>query len=366
MDERRRALEDMVNGVNYLNRYVGLRVLVTGHTGFKGGWLATWLRLLGAEASGLALPPADHPNLFEAAAVAEGVDSIFGDIREPGIVDRAFEKIRPDIVFHLAAQPLVRISYADPQLTFATNVMGTVHVIDAARSSKSVKACVVITSDKCYEPSDSVRGHRETDRLGGSDPYSASKACAELVVSSFRQSYLSRGLLLASARAGNVLGGGDWAADRLVPDIARAVYAGGEIGIRNPDAVRPWQYVLEPLRGYLMLGARLLDGDRAFADAWNFGPSREDAVAVGELAQRVLKVWGEGGMTVAQDPEAPNEAPALRLETSKAEQVLGYRPLVGLDEAIELAVDWYKGFREGRSGRELTEGQIHDYAERIA
>lgn len=352
----------------YCRRYEGVRVLITGHTGFKGGWLATWLKLLGARVTGLALPPAHDPNLFETAGVGDGLDSVIGDIREPDQVTEAFERTRPEIVFHLAAQPLVRLSYADPVLTYSTNVMGTVHVLEAARTIPCVRAVVVITSDKCYERSDSVWGHRETDPMGGSDPYSSSKGCAELVTAAYREALCSRpdDLLVASARAGNVLGGGDWAGDRLVPDVARAVSSGEKVRVRNPAAIRPWQHVLEPLRGYLMLGARLLDGDRSCADAWNFGPSREDAIPVRELVERLLQAWGDGAMETAEDPDSPGEAAVLRLDTSKARALLGYRPVIGLGEAIDLAVSWYKDFYTGRSsGRDLTVNQIQGYAERV-
>ncbi|HJU32901.1 MAG TPA: CDP-glucose 4,6-dehydratase, partial [Hyphomicrobiaceae bacterium] len=264
----------------------GKRVLVTGHTGFKGGWLCLWLHALGARTTGYALPPPTNPSLFDLARVAGCVQSITGNILDRARLEEAFAASEPEIVFHLAAQPIVRLSYEDPFDTYMTNVMGTVSVLESVRACRHVRAVVVVTSDKCYENPEWHRGCRETDPMGGHDPYSSSKGCTELVASAYRRSFLAapRGarpaVALASARAGNVIGGGDWARDRLIPDVMRAVVAGGSAGIRNPSAIRPWQHVLEPLSGYLVLAQRLCGGERLFQDAWNFGPRDEDAVSV--------------------------------------------------------------------------------------
>jgi CDP-glucose 4,6-dehydratase len=364
-----RALENLVTGISYLDGFRGTRVLITGHTGFKGAWLATWLKDLGAQVTGFALPPEDgRPNLFSDAAVADGMTSIMADLRDIDAVARAFEQARPEIVFHLAAQSLVRRSYQEPLETFATNLMGTVHVLEACRRAPGLKAAVVITSDKCYQNDEQAEDFREDDPLGGSDPYSASKGCAELATRAYRQSFFSDpdGPLVATTRAGNVIGGGDWAEDRLVPDIARGIATQQPVVIRNPDSVRPWQHVLEPLRGYLMLGARLMEGERAFAEAWNFGPNPEDIVPVKEIAARVIEAWGEGSIKNRPDPGAPPEAVLLYLNIEKAGERLDYKPVLGLEDGIGLTVDWYRAYRDDPSkARELTHQQVKDYWERL-
>lgn len=370
MAVRKCSLEDMVSGRNSLTEFRDAKILITGHTGFKGSWLAMWLGQLGARVSGFALPPEDGENsLFELAGVGDGLDSIIGDLRTGHAVDAAFEASRPDMVFHLAAQSLVRRSYERPVETYATNVMGTVHVLEAARASPGLKGVVVVTSDKCYRNLERRQGYREEDPMGGADPYSSSKGCAELVVDAYRRSFFSTGggPLVASARAGNVIGGGDWCEDRLVPDIARAIAGGSPVILRNPAAIRPWQHVLEPLRGYLMLGSRLMNGEREFAEGWNFGPDDDDAIPVGELAEKFVSSWGSGVIDRQPDPDAPHEAGILLLDIEKARSRLGYRPVLDIDDAVRLSTDWYRGHMEEPSGAAaLCRNQISRYMERIS
>jgi len=341
--------------------FSGRRVLVTGHTGFKGGWLALWLERLGARVCGLALPPDSIPSLFEAARLDETIESRLADIREATAVAAVVADTAPEIIFHLAAQPLVRRGYRAPLETLATNVMGTAHVLEAARSCPSVRAIVVVTTDKCYENRAWPWGYREMDRLGGHDPYSASKACAELVAAAWRSSYWQSddAPLVATARAGNVIGGGDWAEDRLVPDLIRAARAGRPALIRNPAAVRPWQHVLEPLAGYLALGARLLAGERRFADAWNFGPSLEDMQAVSTLCNALCPTIG--GHWQADGGEHPAEAAILRLDSSRAILELGWRPGWSLAQALRATGQWYARREAGADARALTLEQIGAY-----
>lgn len=353
---------------SFANFYRGKRVLVTGHTGFKGGWLAAWLKSLGAHVIGLALPPESKPNFFDAACLACDMVSVFGDIRESSVVTSVFEQHQPEIVFHNAAQPLVLRSYREPVATYATNVMGTVHVLEAVRSTPSVRAVVVVTSDKCYENREWFWGYREEDALGGADPYSSSKACAELVAAAYRQSFFSAegAAAVATARAGNVIGGGDWCADRLVPDIVRGIAGNQPIVIRRPDSVRPWQHVLEPLRGYLLLAERLWH-NREYAEAWNFGPRQADAVTVREVAQRLVSTWGKGELHVQPDPSAPHEAQYLRLNTSKACNRLAWRPLLDLKQSLKWTAEWYRSYYdEPRSAATRTAEQIQRYSEAMA
>lgn len=341
--------------------YAGRRVLLTGHTGFKGGWLALWLERLGATVCGLALPPDTNPSLFDALRLGETVESNFADIRDVEAVKRVMIDSAPEIVFHLAAQPLVRRSYGAPIETLATNVMGTAHVLEAARNCPSVRAIVVVTTDKCYENRGWDSGYRESDRLGGHDPYSASKACAELVAAAWRSSYyqVDDAPLLATARAGNVIGGGDWAEDRLVPDIVRAIGARQTVLIRNPGAIRPWQHVLEPLAGYLMLGARLLAGDRSVAEAWNFGPALGDTQPVSALCEVLCTRLG--GKWRHDEGEHPHEAAVLRLDSSHAMLKLGWAPRWTLAQTLELTADWYARASRGEDARALTLEQISAY-----
>ena len=350
--------------VSFANFYAGKRVLVTGHTGFKGSWLTIWLKLLGADVVGFALPPDTEPNLFAAAGVADDVASLLGDVTDVSAVSAAFERHRPQIVIHSAAQALVRRSYRQPIQTYATNVMGTVHVLDVTRQTPSVRAVVVVTSDKCYENREWSQGYREEDAMGGADPYSSSKGAAELITAAYRRSFFANNgsAAIASARAGNVIGGGDWAEDRLVPDIVRGICSGGPIVIRRPDSVRPWQHVLEPLRGYLLLAQRLFEESSAYAGAWNFGPPEQDALPVAEFAQRVVSAWGKGELKIETDPAAPHEAQFLRLNCEKASRQLGWDPALSQDQTVAWTVDWYRRFYQNRSSaKSNTTKQIEDY-----
>ena len=344
----------------------GKRVLVTGHTGFKGAWLSLWLEQLGAEVTGYALEPPTQPSLFADAAVARGMHSILGDVRDIEHLTAAVTECRPEVVFHLAAQSLVRVSYRDPVETYATNVMGTVHVLEAVRRAGGVRVAVNVTSDKCYANArESVAEFREEDPMGGGDPYSSSKGCAELVTSAYRTSFFSEpscGVALASARAGNVIGGGDWAEDRLVPDCVRAMSEGRAVRIRNPEAVRPWQFVLEPLSGYLLLAERLWSLGAACAEGWNFGPDEDDARPVRYVADRVVELWGQGASWEADAGEHPREAAWLRLDCTKARARLSWRPALGLDEALRWTIQWYKGLAAGRDAREMALDQIREYS----
>lgn len=360
----------MVTRLTTLAAFRDAKVLITGHTGFKGAWLAMWLKQLGAWVSGFALPPEDgEKSLFSLAGVEDGLCSIIGDLRAQEAVAAAFKESNPDIVFHLAAQSLVRRSYEQPVETYATNVMGTMHVLEAARTSANLKGVVVVTSDKCYQNLEQHKGYREEDPMGGADPYSSSKGCAELVVEACRRSFFSAtgDALIASARAGNVIGGGDWCQDRLVPDIARAIASNSPAIIRNPDAIRPWQHVLEPLRGYLMLGERLLNGQREFAEGWNFGPNESDAILVGDLADKIGNAWGNGTITRQPNAQAPHEAGILMLDIEKARSRLDYHPILDIDAAIALTVDWYRAHIDDPTCvAQLCRSQISSYMEHIS
>lgn len=342
--------------------WAGKRVLVTGHTGFKGSWLAMWLRRLGAEVTGLALVPDTQPSLF-ALAVADEVASRFVDVRDLTAVQACFAAARPEIVLHLAAQALVRPSYADPVGTYATNVMGTVHVLEAARQTASVRAVVVVTSDKAYENREWPWAYRESEAMGGYDPYSNSKGCAELVVSAYRSSFFTQsGVHVASARAGNVIGGGDWSVDRLIPDIVRAFERGQSVEIRSPGAIRPWQHVLEPLAGYLTLAERLCGPDgAAFAEPWNFGPSDEDCRAVSYVIDQVAKHWGGDARWHLSDKQQPHEATFLKVDSSKARARLGWDRRLRLEDALSWTTQWYREQGKGASARDLTLAQIDAY-----
>jgi CDP-glucose 4,6-dehydratase len=322
--------------------YRGRRVLITGHTGFKGAWLTAWLREAGAMVTGYALPP-ERPSLFELAGLADGITSVLADVRERARLREALLAAAPEVVFHLAAQSLVRRSYRDPVATFDTNVMGTVHLLEAIRDTASVRGVVVVTSDKCYEDAGSTRAYREDDPMGGHDPYSASKGCAELATTAYRRSFLATGpVAVASARAGNAIGGGDYAEDRLIPDLMRAAERGEVATLRSPEAVRPWQHVLEPLRGYLMLGRALVERGQAVAGAWNFGPGDEDMVSVREVASRLAARWPGLRIAAGSAPSDTHEAQQLRLDAGKAAAELGWRPMLSLDEALSLTADWYQ------------------------
>lgn len=340
----------------------GRRVLVTGHTGFKGSWLSLWLQSLGARLAGYALAPPTDPALFEVASVGKGMLSVIGDIRDLDAVTRALIDFQPEIVIHMAAQPLVRHSYGEPVETYATNVMGTVHVLEAVRRAGSVRCVVNVTTDKCYENREWDWGYRESEPMGGHDPYSSSKGCAELVTSAWRRSYFDgAGIALASARAGNVIGGGDWAADRLVPDILRAFERQEAAVIRNPGSIRPWQHVLEPLSGYLMLAERLWEEGAVFADGWNFGPVDADARPVHWIVDRMVTEWGEGASWRADDGKHPHEANYLKLDISKARNHLGWSPSWNLETALSKIVLWHRAWMQKRDMRALCLAQIGEY-----
>jgi CDP-glucose 4,6-dehydratase len=343
----------------------GRRVFLTGHTGFKGGWLALWLADLGAEVTGFSLPPATTPSLFGATRLSDLVHHQEGDIRDLGAVTAAMTACAPEVVLHLAAQPLVRLSYREPVETFAVNVMGTVNVLEAARRIEGLGAVVCITTDKCYENLGPARPFVESDPMGGHDPYSASKGCAEIAIAGYRRSFFGR-VGVASARAGNVIGGGDWSEDRLVPDVLRALAERRAPLIRNPAAVRPWQHVLEPLRGYMMLAERLSAGDAGFAEGWNFGPRQDDCLPVREIVDRLARRWGASIGWETSDGPQPHEAAHLRLDCAKAESRLGWRPALRLDDALALVGDWSRAHAAGADMRTVTLAQIHAYQRRVA
>lgn len=347
--------------------WAGKVVLLTGHTGFKGSWLSLWLQSMGATVVGYALPPPTHPSLFVTANVAEGMTSINGDIRDYAALVAVFEQYQPEVVIHMAAQALVRYSYSNPIETYATNVMGTVHLLEAARQVGGVRAIVNVTSDKCYENREWAWGYRENEPMGGYDPYSNSKGCAELVASAYRNSFFNpndfakHGVALASARAGNVIGGGDWAEDRLIPDIMRAITAGKPVNIRNPHAIRPWQHVLEPLSGYLLLAQKLYEGGAAYAEGWNFGPNDQDAKPVQWIVEKLTHAWGEGASWVLDAGNHPHEAHYLKLDCSKAKARLDWHPRWPLRQSLEKIVEWHKGYDKAQGMRELTLMQIAKY-----
>ena len=344
-----------------LESYGGQRVFLTGHTGFKGTWLAHWLHTIGADVTGYALEPPTQPNLFDAIDLGSRVRHLVGDIRERDSLTAAMQAARPAVVFHLAAQAIVRRGYADPHTTFETNVMGTVNLLEAARSCPTVRAVVVVTSDKCYDNHEADHPFRETDAMGGRDPYSASKGCAELVTAAYRHSFFADGAALASARAGNVIGGGDWAADRLVPDCVRALAAGEPVVVRSPTAVRPWQHVLEPLSGYLQLGARLLRDGHGYDGAWNFGPDAAGGErSVRWLVERFLGEWGTGSWMAPADPDAqPHEAHHLSLDSAKARHELGWSPVWDAATAVRHTAAWYREYyRAPDSARQLVHDQL--------
>ena len=344
--------------------YAGRSVFVTGHTGFKGAWLAEWLGTLGAEVTGYALDPPSQPNLFGALDLGARLRHVVADIRDRDRLVVEVQAAQPSVIFHLAAQALVRRAYAEPRETFETNVMGTVNVLEAARACPSVRAVVIVTSDKCYQNHETDQAFRETDAMGGRDPYSASKGCAELVTAAYRESFFADGAAVASARAGNVIGGGDWAEDRLIPDSARALAAGGPIIIRNPDAIRPWQHVLEPLSGYLRLGALLMRDGRRYEGAWNFGPTNQGGDrSVRWVVERFLEEWGSGTWTTTADAgRQPHEAHRLSLDSAKARDQLGWAPVWDAQTAVRRTANWYhEYYRAPATARELVHHQLQAY-----
>ena len=340
----------------------GKRVLITGHTGFKGSWLSLWLQSMAVELYGLALPPPTTPALFDEARVGPGMVSLIGDIRDYPTVESAIRDCRPEIIFHLAAQPLVRHSYNAPMETYAINVMGLVHVLEAARQLGNVRAIVNVTSDKCYQNNEWVWGYREHEAMGGRDPYSSSKGCSELITHAYRQSFFgASGTALGSARAGNVIGGGDWAADRLVPDILRALGQGQPPAIRHPHAIRPWQHVIEPLSGYLVLAERLYADGQVWAEGWNFGPHDDDARPVQWIADRLVQAWGDDASWVHDGAAHLHEAHHLKLDISKAKATLYWQPRWRLGTALTLVMDWHRAWLEKADIQPLCLAQIRQH-----
>ncbi len=340
----------------------GRKVLLTGHSGFKGSWLSLWLQAMGAELRGIALAPSNSPALFNVAHVAKGMDSQIADIRDADAIARLVKDFHPEIIIHMAAQPLVRMSYQQPIETYATNVMGTVHVLEAARHAGSVRALVNITTDKCYDNREWVWGYREDEAMGGHDPYSSSKGCAELVSNAYRKSFFyDAGIAIATARAGNVIGGGDWAQDRLVPDTLLALEKGRPVQIRNPHATRPWQHVLEPLSGYLLLAEKLHEHNQVFAEGWNFGPKEEDARPVLWLVERLCQAWGQGASWQQQPGNHPHEANYLKLDISKAKQRLHWEPRWSLDTTLTKIIEWHQAWLGGQNMHAFCLKQINQY-----
>lgn len=349
------------------NFFQGRKVLVTGHTGFKGSWLSILLNELGADLYGYALEPPTNPSLYKEAHIETGITSFIGDIRDFGHLTDIFKRIKPEVVIHLAAQPLVRDSYKIPVETYSINVMGTVHVLEACRKINSVKSVVNVTTDKCYENREWHWGYRENERIGGYDPYSNSKGCSELVTSAYRNSYFNKyeydrhGVAVATARAGNVIGGGDWADDRLIPDFIRAIDRGEKLKIRSPFAIRPWQHVLEPLTGYLLLAEKLFTDGTKFGEAWNFGPDDDDAKNVEWITRTICSLWNDGASYEIDANPQPHEANYLKLDCSKAKTELGWYPKWNILTTLESIVDWNKSWLSGSNMRHVTEKQIRKY-----
>lgn len=369
MDHRKRRKQAEMTSL-FKNNYKEKTVLVTGHTGFKGGWLSLWLRELGARVIGFSLEPPSDPNFFETVDLKKEVVHVYGDIRSYPHLLEIFSKYQPEIVFHLAAQSLVGISVQQPRLTYETNVLGTVNLLEGVRNTPSVRSVVNVTSDKCYDNKEWVWGYREIDSLGGRDPYSSSKGCAELVFNAYWHSFFSEGaspgrtIGAASVRAGNVIGGGDWGLDRLLTDGIRSLSSQQPIPIRNPQAVRPWQYVLEPLSGYLWLGALLLEDPGRYSGVWNFGPEEDHHLTVAELADKLITCWGEGSWKDISDPKAFYEANVLKLNCDKAHSGLNWQRVLTIDESLQMTVDWYKKYYRERSHTDfyrLCAGQITQY-----
>lgn len=343
----------------------GRKVFITGHTGFKGGWLSLWLQELGAEIMGYSLLPSTTPNLFEVASIGAGMKTIIGDIRDVNSLREAVKSFKPEIIFHLAAQSLVMKSYADPIDTYSTNFMGTINLFEAARGCDSVRAIINVTSDKCYENKEWDWGYRETDPMGGYDPYSNSKGCAELLTSAYRNSFFTKqGVSLASARAGNVIGGGDWAEYRLIPDIFRALANGQSLNVRNPQSIRPWQHVLEPLAGYIALSESLYTSGSIYADGWNFGPNDEDVKTVGWIINHLSNELGGRIKCAHSEGSHLHEATYLKLDCSKAKNHLNWKPRWNIQEALEKIVDWHRAFIDGGDMRQFSIGQIDKYMEK--
>lgn len=362
MEQEQGSMEALVD-----QRWTGRRVFITGHTGFKGGWLSIWLARMGAIVRGYSLTPSTDPSLFEVARIGTLLDDVRDDIRDLDRLGRAIREFAPEVVFHLAAQPLVRASYQDPLGTYATNVMGTANLLESLRSASSVRALVVVTTDKCYQNHEWMWSYRENDRLGGDDPYSSSKACVEILTASYRQSFFSSNcnskhcVAIATARAGNVIGGGDWSEDRLLPDLVRGFISGAPVPIRNPGSIRPWQHVLEPLAGYLVLADRLLSQGAGLAEAWNFGPNEEAAWTVGQIADEMVHRWGGAAKWIRDGTHHPHEAHYLKLDASRAKVALGWRPRLNMQQTLQMLVDWYKAWQEGADMLAISQSQIQEY-----
>lgn len=346
----------------------GKRVFVTGHTGFKGGWLCLWLKHLGAEVTGYALEPATDPCLFLAANVSGGMDSLIGDVRDRHGLARAMRDAKPEVVIHMAAQALVRHSYHHPVETYETNVMGTVNLLEAVRQSDSVKSVLVVTSDKCYENQERKEGYREEEPMGGFDPYSNSKGCAELVVSAYRQSFFDGGkqVAIATARAGNVIGGGDWSEDRLIPDMVRAFTVEESVIIRNPGSVRPWQHVFEALHGYLLLLERMDDDPGSFSQAWNFGPADDDARDVAWIVEQFVSDWGDAQWRIEAEAEALHETHLLKLDCSKARRKLNWRPVLDIEQMLKWTADWYRAYYSEHDVKMTSQQQLNQFQRMVA
>lgn len=350
-----------------LKAFSGKRVFITGHTGFKGSWLCYWLQSLGAIVKGFSLPPATQPNLFSHLDLDKKIDSVIGNINDYSTLSQELINFKPDFIFHLAAQPLVRKSYRDPLDTFQTNVIGTANILQVLNFLDKPCVCICITTDKVYRNNEWIYPYRENDRLGGYDPYSASKACAEMVISSFSNSYFNLKTFtehkkaIASARAGNVIGGGDWSEDRLLPDIVRSLSEKKDIIIRNPSAVRPWQHVMEPLSGYMLLALSLQQDVNKYTGGWNFGPQPEDNFSVLELSKIAINIWGEGNIKLLQDNNGPHEAHLLRLDISKAAGELKWSPKMRAEEAIQRTIQWYKAFYSGSNVTTLVDEDLKYY-----
>jgi len=350
------------------NFFKNKKIFITGHTGFKGSWLTIWLKMLGAEVCGFSLEPPTTPNVFELARISEGIHSVHGDIRDLGRLKNEINNFSPEIILHLAAQSLVRKSYINPVETYSTNIMGTVNLLEAVRQTKCVKSVVNITSDKCYENKEWLWGYRESDPMGGYDPYSSSKGCSELITSSYLSSFFSpetfsdHGISIATARVGNVIGGGDFADDRLVPDLIRSFMKKESAQIRFPNAVRPWQHVLEPLSGYLLLAMKLYEKGIDYSGAWNFGPDENSVHSVSSLADKMAALWENDASWTSVQISQPHEAGLLKLDSSKARNLLGWKPRLSFEDAIEWTVTWYKNYAEGTDNLlELMNNQINDY-----
>jgi CDP-glucose 4,6-dehydratase len=340
-------------------------VMITGHTGFKGSWLSLWLSMLGAKVSGYSLQPPTNPSLFQILCLSERVNSIIGDIRNLELLTSTLQKTKPEILIHMAAQALVRASYSDPVGTFSTNIMGTVNILEAVRTVPSVKVVIIVTSDKCYENRNINEGYKESDPMGGYDPYSCSKGCAELVTNAYRKSFLiSSHIAVASGRAGNAIGGGDWADDRIVPDFVRAINEGKELNIRSPKATRPWQHVFEPLGGYMKLAEKCWSDPVMFSEGWNFGPDVRAVTTVSDIADRLCRFWGDGAVWHSNSSkDSCHEAILLSLDNNKAREKLGWRPRLSLDQALAMTVDWYRGYFLDKDMSSLSENQISEFME---